>query len=149
RWRAAREISPALPECSGSAVPPCTTCSSNMTCSPSRPAMVGLFALALALAVSASAVLAETESEAVSEIEQALLRGDGIAAEVLGKRLIEEGTDRAAVAAFIGEGELLQGDLADARQWLGSGMFSADTAQRGYHALARLELLEGNFELSA
>lgn len=111
--------------------------------------MVGLFALALALAVSASAVLAETESEAVSEIEQALLRGDGIAAEVLGKRLIEEGTDRAAVAAFIGEGELLQGDLADARQWLGSGMFSADTAQRGYHALARLELLEGNFELSA
>lgn len=117
-----------------------------MTCSPRWPVFAGSFALALLLG---GAGAASADSEAISEIEAALLRGDGIAAEVLGKRLIADGTDPTAVAAFIGEGELLQEDFADARQWLAPGNFSPATAQRGYHALARLELLEGNFELSA
>ena len=118
-----------------------------MTFSPRFPAFAG--AAGLALLLGAAALPAQTDRAAVSEIEQALLRGDGIAAEMLGKRLIEDGAEPAAVAAFIGEGEMLQDDLADARQWLAPGNFSADTARRGYHALARLELFEGNFELSA
>src|SRR5690606_40513077 len=57
---------------------------------------------------------------------------------------LQAGASRSEVAALIGEAELLQGDLADARRWLAGGEFSAATRERGYHALARLEMTEGN-----
>ncbi|MEO5705685.1 MAG: hypothetical protein ABIT10_06015 [Alteraurantiacibacter sp.] len=78
--------------------------------------------------------------DAIAEAEAALARQDGVAAELAGKRALDEGAARAAVAAYIGEGELLQGDLAQAREWLGAGAFDARTHDRGFRALARLEI---------
>jgi tetratricopeptide (TPR) repeat protein len=104
-----------------------------------------LFAAAMTLAFGAAVALAQSEPDPIAEIEAALARGDGIAAEMAGKRLLAEGADRAALAGYIGEGELLQGDLRDAREWLGAGEFTPETAQRGFHALGRLEMAGGYF----
>src|SRR5690606_29964768 len=45
--------------------------------------------------------------------------------------------------------ELVQGDLAGARSWLEPGRFSPPTRQRGFHALARLEIIQGDFAAAA
>ena len=92
---------------------------------------------------------AAPKDDAIAEALAAIARGDGVAAEVAGRRAMDQGASRAEVAALIGEGELLQGDLADARTWLADKDFAADTRARGLHALARLELLEDNFEAAA
>ncbi|WP_209347489.1 tetratricopeptide repeat protein [Pontixanthobacter sp. CEM42] len=74
----------------------------------------------------------------------ALASGDGLAAEVVLRDMMANGTSRSEVAAFLGEAELLQGELVEARQWLESGEFSDDTSGHGFHMLARLEMREGN-----
>jgi tetratricopeptide (TPR) repeat protein len=53
------------------------------------------------------------------------------------------------VAAYLGEAELVQGDLVQARSWLGSGRFAAESRARGFHALARLEALDGDLDAAA
>ena len=108
-----------------------------------------LLAAAMTLAFGAAVALAQSEPDPIAEIEAALARGDGIAAEMAGKRLLAEGADRAALAGYIGAGELLQGDLRDAREWLGTGEFTPETAQRGFHALGRLEMAGGYFPEAA
>lgn len=116
------------------------TCSSNTT---SRPEprwpwlLAGCAGVALLLA---SPLIAAPGDDAIAEAEEALVRQDGVAAELAGKRALEAGAPRRAVAALIGEGELLQGDLADAREWLGPAAFDARTHDRGYQALAKLEV---------
>lgn len=80
---------------------------------------------------------------------EALARGDGIAAEVAARRALDAGYAREQVAAFAGEAELLQDDLPAARSWLGEARFDAASAQRGFHALARLEVLDGNVTAAA
>lgn len=83
--------------------------------------------------------------DAIAEAVAAIDRGDGVAAELAGKRALEQGARRDEVAALIGEGELLQGDLDDATQWLTQGTFSEATRGRGLHALARLALQRDNY----
>jgi cellulose synthase operon protein C len=112
-----------------------------MTCRPEKL----LAALLLGAAVLAAPLAAAPGDDAIAEALDALDRGDGVAAELAGKRALEEGAPRAAVAALVGEGELLQGDFADARQWLGEADFSVETRARGLHALARLEVSEEDF----
>lgn len=98
------------------------------------------------LALAAAGPLgAAPADDALAQARNAAARGDGVAAEVAGKQALDQGASRNAVAAYIGEGELLQGDLAEARRWLGDGAFDAASHDRGFVALARLEIASGNF----
>lgn len=111
-----------------------------MICKPDRR-LLGAALAALALGAPLAAAPGE---DAIVEAEAAIARGDGVAAELAGKRALEQGAARADVAALIGEGELLQGDLADATRWLTQESFSEATRGRGLHALARLALRQNN-----
>lgn len=73
-----------------------------------------------------------------------LARGDGYGAELELRELLDDGVPAAELAAYLGEAELQQGKLAEARGWLGKGEFSEDTSARGFHMLGRLEMEEGN-----
>jgi predicted Zn-dependent protease len=115
-----------------------------MTSRPERLRLATLLAACACLAL-AGPLGAAPADDAIAEAQAALERGDGVGAEVAGKQALDQGAPRTTVAAYIGEGELLQGDLAEARQWLGEGGFDAATHDRGYLALARLEIAEGNF----
>ncbi len=108
----------------------------------------------LRLIMAATAVLALVPPAAAAPdplavAAEALDRGDGIAAEVAADRALKAGYTREQVAAFAGEAELLQDDLSAARSWLGEGRFDATSAQRGFHALARLEVEDGNIQAAA
>lgn len=74
----------------------------------------------------------------------ALEDGDGFGAELALREMLDSGTPPEALAAYLGQAELLQGQPIEARQWLGDGRFTKDTAGRGFHMLGRLEMREGN-----
>ena len=76
--------------------------------------------------------------------QQALARGDGIAAEEDLRALLETQSAPEDLAAYLGEAALIQGDLAKARRWLQPDGFSPATALHGYRMLGRLEIREGN-----
>jgi len=95
----------------------------------------------LAAGAAAAAVPA---GDPLAQAEAALARGDGIAAEAAVNRALEAGLPRNEAAALAGEAELLQGELSEARRWLGPGDFAPRTRQRGFHALARLAMAEGD-----
>ncbi|MBD3728127.1 MAG: tetratricopeptide repeat protein [Sphingomonadales bacterium] len=80
----------------------------------------------------------------LDEARAALARGDGLGAEIVLRQLLETGTPREDLAAWLGEAELEQGQLVEARRWLGEGTFSPDSAGVGFHMLGRLEMREGN-----
>jgi tetratricopeptide (TPR) repeat protein len=105
--------------------------------------------MTLAALMLGAAAAASPANGALAEAESALGRGDGIAAEVAAKRALGAGMPRTAVAAIIGEAELLQGDLGDARAWLAAGKFSGATRERGFHSLGRLEMAEGDLAAAA
>lgn len=113
-----------------------------MICRPDRK----LVALVAAGFLVGGPLAAAPGDDALERARSAIEVGDGIAAEMAARQALEGGTDRAAVSAYLGEAELLQGDLSDARDWLGDGAFDAGTRARGLHALARLEIEEGDFE---
>ncbi len=114
----------------------------------SRPdlRLFGVSVAALLLSAAAAAVPAD---DALTEAASALARGDGIAAEFAARRALDTGAPRSEVAAMLGEAELMQGDLDDARDWLAMGEFSEATRERGFHALGRLEMAEGDLAAAA
>lgn len=131
-------------------------CLNNMICMPDlrrlSAATAGALAAVVVLLAAGFPLLAATEgpaAQAMQTARAALERRDGIAAEIAAKQALELGAPRAAVAALVGEGELLQGDLHDAREWLGPGQFDPENHERGFHALARLEIAEGNLAAAA
>lgn len=77
-----------------------------------------------------------------------LQSGDGIGAERALGEALESGAERITIAAYMGEAELLQGQLVEAREWLGDGAFDDESRSRGFHMLARLEMREGNLPAS-
>lgn len=87
---------------------------------------------------------AEPELAPLQRAQQSLAVGDGIAAEVTLREIIASGENSKAIAAYLGEAELQQDQLAEAREWLGDGDFSRETRGHGYHMLGRLEMEEGN-----
>ncbi len=98
---------------------------------------------------SAPAVAEEQPSAGQNLLEagrQALLRGDGVAAEIDLRRAQDNGAKRPEIAAYLGEAYLLQGKLGLARDWLAGGRFSPESRTHGFHMLARLELWEWNIE---
>jgi len=103
----------------------------------------------MAIAALMLGAAAASPANPLREADAALARGDGIAAEVAVRRALDAGVPRGDVAALIGEAELLQGDLGDARRWLAAGEFSDATRQRGFHALGGLEMAEGDLAAAA
>lgn len=100
--------------------------------------LIALIALAGPLAARPEAI-----SSALAAAAAAAARGEGVAAEAELRKALAAGASRRDVAARMGEAQLLQGDLRNARDWLGPGEFSdADTAL-GWHMTGRLLRLEG------
>ena len=116
-----------------------------MTCRPDRR----FHLVAVAALVASAAASAVPATDPLAEAAVALDRGDGIAAEVAARRALDAGAPREEAAALIGEAELLQGDLGDARDWLAAGKFSGATNARGFHALGRLEMADGDLAAAA
>ncbi|GMN12481.1 tetratricopeptide repeat protein [Altererythrobacter sp. MTPC7] len=102
-----------------------------------------LLALTGALALAGCEDSAE-QQPAADKAAMALARGDGFAAEDALREQLRSGAARETVAAAMGEAELQQGQLAEARKWLGPGRFTEDTAGRGFLMLGRLEMRAGN-----
>lgn len=105
--------------------------------------LLTLFAGAISLGLAGCSD-PEPDLSPFEQVQQSLSTGQGLAAEVTLRDMIAAGSDEADLSAYLGEAELQQGQLAEARQWLGDGNFSEATRGHGFHMLARLEMLEGN-----
>jgi tetratricopeptide (TPR) repeat protein len=105
--------------------------------------------LALLLAGAALPALAGAADDPLAVAAAALARGDGVSAEVAARKALAEGQPHSAVDAYLGEAAMLQKNYDDARQWLGPARFDAASAQRGFHALGALELLQGHYAAAA
>lgn len=80
----------------------------------------------------------------IDKARTALEAGDGLGAEITLRDMLASGTPQEEIAAYLGEAELLQAQLVEARRWLGEGNFSDATAGHGHHMLGRLEMRSGN-----
>jgi len=106
-------------------------------------AALGTGALLIAPGLAAPGHAAPSQDR-IAKAEEALVRGDGIAAEVQLRSAMDAGAPREAVAAFMGEAFLLRDEPDRARSWLESGKFSRETAAQGFRALARLKQHDGD-----
>lgn len=84
----------------------------------------------------------------IAAARRAIVRGDGIDAEMKLRAAMEQGARPEDVSAFMGEAYLVQGDRAHAREWLAPGRFAQGTAAEGWRALAQLEKLDGDLPAS-
>lgn len=103
-----------------------------------RPSLAILLALALAGCGN------EREAAAAADWGALLARGDGVGEEVLLRRTIEEGAPRTALAPFLGQAEMLQGDLEEAHEWLDRAEFAPQVAAHGFRMLGKFWMREGN-----
>ncbi len=102
------------------------------------------FAVLAALVLIPAALSGQEGTDPFEPARRAITGGDGIAAEAELRRIMESGAKRSHVAALMGEAEMLQGDLAEARRWLGPGDFSQETRGLGFHLLGRLNVRQGD-----
>ena len=107
------------------------------------PSRGPVFALALILGLSGCGS-GEPEATPLEQAQSALQDGDGLGAEIALRKLLEQGVPPNQLAAYIGQAELLQGQFAEARQWLGEGRFSESSRGYGFHMLGRLEMADGD-----
>lgn len=114
----------------------------------SRPDL-RLLLVAAATLILGPPLAAAPGADPLADAAAALGRNDAIAAEVAVDRALDAGLPPEQVAAFAGETELLLGNTTAAREWLEPGRFAAESAQRGFHALARLEWQEGDVAAAA
>jgi tetratricopeptide (TPR) repeat protein len=92
-----------------------------------------------------------TPAPPLSPIERAraeIDQGDFNDARVQLQGLIEQGTDRREVAAYLGQAALATGDYKAAYGWLVDADFSDDTRALGYRMLGRLWMSQGNLPLA-
>ena len=101
----------------------------------------GLAAILLALAACSEPA---AEGPSIERAQVALSEQDGLGAEIVLRDLLAKGVARQEIAAYLGEAELQQDQVAEARRWLESGEFTPDTSGRGYQMLGRVEMLDGN-----
>ncbi len=118
-----------------------------MTC---RPDTVFRQAFTASLLVAALALSGCKQDEAPTDpVELAKARlasGDALAAEIALQAALKNGVPNADVAAYLGEAELAQGKLSEAREWLGPQDFSPKTREHGFHMLGRLEMASSNLQ---
>ena len=108
--------------------------------------------LAAALLISLAAALplaAQDTRDWRAEAQDAIARGDGIAAEEISRGALEASEPARNVAPYLGRAELLQGDLDEARKWLEPGNFAESDWEAGFHALALLRQQEGDLPAAA
>ncbi|WP_236554740.1 tetratricopeptide repeat protein [Novosphingobium sp. 9U] len=86
----------------------------------------------------------EPRAALIASAREALVRNDGIDAEMKLRRALARGASREQVAAYLGSAYLRQGDRARARKWLAPAAFTRDSAAEGFRVLAQLELSEGH-----
>lgn len=101
-----------------------------------------------ALAALAACGEAPADPPPMEQARSALAAGDGLGAEVALRSLLAEGVPQEDLAAYLGEAELQQGQLDEARRWLEPAAFSDATAGHGFHMLGRLEMRAGNLPLA-
>lgn len=89
--------------------------------------------------------LPDVQQGPINAARAALLKGDGIAAEAALRNAIKAGASRPAVAAWMGEAMIDQGELLRARDWLEPVQFAPGDEGHGWRMLGLLERLEGNF----
>ena len=82
--------------------------------------------------------------DSMVKANEALARGDGIAAEAELQRALQAGANRPDVAAAMGEALIDQGALDKAREWLAPGQFAGAEAGHGWRMLGHLERVTGN-----
>lgn len=82
--------------------------------------------------------------EPVEQARYEISRGYPEDARIILERQLSEGTDRADLAALLGEAALQSGDLESAARWLEPGSFSDETAALGWRMLGRLEMVRGD-----
>ncbi len=78
----------------------------------------------------------------------ALDRQDGLGAEIILRDMAARGTPIPEIAAFLGQAELQQNQVGDARRWLENADFTPQTQGLGYHMLGRVELAEGHLPMA-
>lgn len=83
------------------------------------------------------------EALPIERARTALAAQDGLGAEIILRDMAARGAPTAQIAAFLGEAELQQGDLAEARRWLEAADFTPETRARGYQMLGRVEMASG------
>ena len=79
--------------------------------------------------------LTDAAQVSMAAANQALERGDGIAAEADLHRAAQGGASKPELAAAMGEALIDQGAFAKARDWLAPGQFAASEAARGWRML--------------
>lgn len=117
-----------------------------MICRPETPSIrsaagAGFTAFLLTLAACSQPA---PESSPIERVRLALADQDGLGAEIILREMLTAGTPRQDLAAFFGEAELQQDQIAEARRWLENGEFTPQTRGRGFHMLGRLEMLDRN-----
>ncbi|MDZ4307745.1 tetratricopeptide repeat protein [Allopontixanthobacter sp.] len=117
-----------------------------MTCRPEARTVLrtiggGLGAILLLLAACSEPL---PEAAPIERAQQALAAQDGLGAEIILREMLAGGTPEMEIAAYLGEAELQQGQIAEARRWLESSSFTPATAGRGFHMLGRARMREGN-----
>lgn len=85
----------------------------------------------------------DAASAALAAAAAAAQRGEGVVAEAELRKALAAGASRRDVAARMGEAQLLQGNLRQAREWLEPAEFSAAGAALGWQMTGRLLRLEG------
>lgn len=98
--------------------------------------------LAWLTALLASCAAPEAQVSALETAQSALARGDGLAAEIRLRALLEQDHTEPQLAAYLGQAALQQSELVDARRWLGAGAFSPATTGLGFRMLGQLEMRE-------
>jgi tetratricopeptide (TPR) repeat protein len=107
----------------------------------STPRLAATLAVALTLAACGDQGGA---ARAPGDWRAALQTGDGVAAEMALRAELDRGTKADALAPYLGEAALAQGDLREANRWLGTDAFAPKAAAHGFRMLGRLRMREGD-----
>jgi tetratricopeptide (TPR) repeat protein len=117
-----------------------------MICTP-EPQTVWRFSgggLAAILLVLGACSEPAAEIPAVERAKLALSEKDGLGAEIILRDMLARGTPMPEISAFLGQAELQQNNVEDARRWLEGADFTPGTRGLGYHMLGRVELAQGH-----
>lgn len=101
-----------------------------------------LIAPVLAFALAACGI-ASAENETEGDWRASIAVGDGKSAEAALRRELASGVSAASIAPFMGQAQLLQGNLVEADRWLTGYAFSPDAESHGYRMLGRLRMAQG------